>query len=204
VRQLSLGDRGEHVEQPAHRGVVDPQAVENHRADQDGGRHPPLRWIGNDHHRVRDGRRQQARRVPRPGQVHARSKVFRRASPRPSAAPRRERAARRTTPGTPVSAARPGHRIADLSPPGRRRPRALPAAARHRREMLVWPATFCARPGGVPPDGVISCGCLRGPRHLHWSVRADTTNPGRQNQRAQRPAGRRERRHGCMRYRRAV
>jgi hypothetical protein len=35
ARQLSLGDRGEHVEQQAHRGVPDPQAVEDNRANRD-------------------------------------------------------------------------------------------------------------------------------------------------------------------------
>src|SRR5258706_5262109 len=35
VRQLSLGDGGEHVEQPARRGMADAQAFENNRAHRD-------------------------------------------------------------------------------------------------------------------------------------------------------------------------
>jgi hypothetical protein len=144
VRHLGRDDRGQRVQEPTHRGVIDPQAVENHTADQDGGRHSPLRGMGNDHHGVWDSRGRQ------------------------------ERAARRTTAGTPAAAAHGVGRIPGLSPPERQLTRALPAARHRRgirvwrAAFCVRPgadtssASDPPEPLGAPPwVGCATCELLR-------------------------------------------
>jgi hypothetical protein len=62
---FGLGDAGQRVEHVAHRRVIQPEIIEEDRADQGVGRDIAVTRVGGDHCSVRDLRGCQGRHVPR-------------------------------------------------------------------------------------------------------------------------------------------